>query len=216
MVRAARNREQLLGGRGAAAEAGRPAYSALMASAEPGPPASPGHEYPGQSEDAGQQDGVAAAYSAHRAELLGFARRSLGDTELAEDAVQETFARAWRARRLFNPRLGAMRAWLFAIERHIVVDLARLRGTRSTQPLGNNVPSAGDPLDDALRAAMVEQAVRGLTPLHREVIVEIYFRGRSSRELADELGLPDGTVRSRLYYALRALRARLAAQGWEP
>jgi RNA polymerase sigma-70 factor (ECF subfamily) len=48
------------------------------------------------------------------------------------------------------------------------------------------------------------------------VIVEIYFRGRSSRELADELGLPDGTVRSRLYYALRALRARLAAQGWEP
>ena len=78
------------------------------------------------------------------------------------------------------------------------------------------MPSAGDPLDDALRAAMVEQAVRGLTRLHREVIVEIYFRGRSSRELADELGLPDGTVRSRLYYALRALRARLAAQGWEP
>jgi RNA polymerase sigma-70 factor (ECF subfamily) len=169
-----------------------------------------------QSEDAAKQSGVEAAYSAHRAELLGFARRSLGDEELAEDAVQETFARAWRARHGFNPQLGAMRAWLFAIERHIVVDLARLRRARPAQPLGGDLACAGDPIDAALRSAQVGQALRGLTPLHRQVIVEIYFRGRPSRELAEELGLPEGTVRSRLYYALRALRAEFTAQGWEP
>jgi RNA polymerase sigma-70 factor (ECF subfamily) len=156
-----------------------------------------------------------AAYASHRAELLGFARRSLGDSELAEDAVQETFARAWRSRQRFNPSLGAMRTWLFAIERHIVVDFARLRRARPTYELDHELASPTDPIEAALLSALVEEALRTLAPPHRQAIVEIYFRGRSSRELAGELGLPEGTVRSRLFYALRALRQGLADRGWE-
>jgi len=169
-----------------------------------------------ESNGPGTQAELEAAYASHRAELLGFARRSLGDAELAEDVVQETFARAWRSRQRFNPSLGAMRTWLFAIERHIVVDLTRLRRARPTDELDRDLASPLDPIEAALRSAQVEEALRSLAPLHRQVIVEISFRGRSSRELAKELGLPEGTVRSRLFYALRALRAGLAAQGWEP
>lgn len=161
------------------------------------------------------QTELEAAYASHRAELLGFARRSLGDSELAEDAVQETFARAWRSRQRFNPSLGAMRTWLFAIERHIVVDFARLRRARPTYELDYDLASPSDPIEAALRSALVEEALRTLAPPHRQAILEIYFRGRSSRELAKELGLPEGTVRSRLFYALRALREGLSERGWE-
>jgi len=194
----------------------RAVYSDLVTSTGFRPPAGPGLERRTDSEDPVEQGGLEAAYAAHRAELFGFARRSLGDAELAEDAVQETFARAWRARQRFNPSLGAMRAWLFAIERHIVVDVARFRRARPVEVLGRELASDDDPIEAALRSAQVEDALRGLAPLHRQVIVEIYFRGRPSRDLADELGLPDGTIRSRLFYALRALRAGLTAQGWEP
>jgi len=163
----------------------------------------------------GDESDLEAAYASHRAELLGFARRSLGDSELAEDAVQETFARAWRSRQRFNPSLGAMRTWLFAIERHIVVDFARLRRARPTSELDHELASPSDPIGAALRSALIEDALRALAPPHRQAIVEIYFRGRSSRELAKELGLPEGTVRSRLFYALRALREGLSERGWE-
>jgi RNA polymerase sigma-70 factor (ECF subfamily) len=157
---------------------------------------------------------LGAAFKAHRAELLGFARRSLGDAELAEEAVQETFVRALRAQHRFDPKLGAMRAWLFTIQRHVVVDLARARTSRQAQALDRDLPSATDQVEVAMRAWNVEEALRRLGPDHRRVVLEIYYRGRPSRELARQLGIPEGTVRSRLYYALRALRLTLDEMGW--
>lgn len=166
------------------------------------------------SENRETRDRLGAAFEAHRAELLGFARQSLGDPELAEEAVQETFVRALRAEHGFNPELGAIRPWLFAIERHIIVDLARTRSARQTQELDRDLPSGIDQLEVAMRAWNVEEALRRLGPEHRQVVLEIYYRGRPSRELARQLGIPEGTVRSRLYYALRALRLTLDEMGW--
>lgn len=163
--------------------------------------------------DALDQDRLGSAFVAHRSELLGFARQSLGDLGLAEEAVQETFVRALRAQRRFDPRRGAMRSWLFAIERHIIVDLARRRSAHPTQQLNPNTPTGADQMDQALRAWNIEEALRRLGPEHRLVVLEIYFRGRPSRDLAQELGVPEGTVRSRLYYALRALRLTLDEMG---
>jgi RNA polymerase sigma-70 factor (ECF subfamily) len=160
------------------------------------------------------RDRVGAAFDGHRAELLGFARRSLGDPELAEEAVQETFVRALRTRHGFNPELGAIRPWLFAIERHVIVDLARARSARQTQELDRDLPSSVDQVEVAMRAWNVEEALRRLGPEHRQVVLEIYYRGRPSRELAGQLGIPEGTVRSRLFYALRALRLTLDEMGW--
>ena len=73
---------------------------------------------------------VREAYAAHAGELYGFAMRSLGDAGLAEEAVQETFLRAWRAGKRFDPEIGSLRTWLFAILRNVVIDLGRARAVR--------------------------------------------------------------------------------------
>ncbi|MGC2192368.1 MAG: sigma-70 family RNA polymerase sigma factor [Candidatus Dormiibacterota bacterium] len=157
---------------------------------------------------------LGVAFLTHQGELMGFARRALGDQSLAEEAVQETFVRALRARPGFDPKRGALRSWLFSIERRIIVDLARARTAHPAQQLDPNSPSAADQIEAAMRSWNVEAALRQLGPEHRLVVLEIYYRGRPSRELARELGVPEGTVRSRLYYALRALRAALYDMGW--
>src|SRR5206468_13055540 len=75
-------------------------------------------------------DGVRAVYAAHGPELYRFAVRSLGDRGLAEEAVQETFVRAWRAADRFDDELGSLRTSLFAIVRNVVIDLSRSRAVR--------------------------------------------------------------------------------------
>ncbi|MGH7643502.1 MAG: sigma-70 family RNA polymerase sigma factor [Candidatus Dormibacteria bacterium] len=169
----------------------------------------PGQDPRAPGDEVTDHEQLGIAFLTHRSELLGFARKSLGDQSLAEEAVQETFVRALRARSGFDPRRGAMRSWLFSIERRIIVDLARSRRAHPAQKLDPNSVAAADQLDVAMRTWNVEEALRRLSGEHRRVVLEIYYRGRSSREVARELGVPEGTVRSRLYYALRALRIAL-------
>ena len=159
--------------------------------------------------------GLRGAFIAHGGELFGFARRALDDTSAAEEAVQETFVRAWRARQRFDANLGTLRTWLFAIERNVVIDMARSRSLKHTEPLAEDVASGRDELETAMLGWQVEEAVRRLRPEHRHVLLETYYRGRQSREVAAELGIPEGTVRSRLFYALRSLRLALEEMGWE-
>ncbi len=147
--------------------------------------------------------------------MFGFARRATDDTGAAEEIVQETFVRAWRARHRFDPSLGNLRTWLFAIERNVVIDHARSRTIRRTEHLEHDVPVDADDLERAMVAWQVEEAVRRLRAEHRHVLLETYYKGRSSREVASELGIPEGTVRSRLFYALRSLRLVLEELGWE-
>jgi RNA polymerase sigma-70 factor, ECF subfamily len=80
---------------------------------------------------------VREAYAAHAGELYGFALRSLGERGMAEEAVQETFLRAWRAGERFDPELGSLRTWLFAILRNVVIDLGRARAARPGVAAGN-------------------------------------------------------------------------------
>ncbi len=160
------------------------------------------------------EQGVREAYAAHSGELYGFAVRSLGDAGLAEEAVQETFLRAWRAGDRFDPQIGSLRTWLFAILRNVVIDLGRARAARPRVAAEGPEPSV-DPLDDALLAWQVEEALRRIGGEHRRVIVETYFRGRPHAEVATELGIPLGTVKSRVYYGLRALRNVLEEMGYD-
>ena len=166
-----------------------------------------------------EEPGLRAAYAAHGGELYGFALRSLGDAGLAEEAVQETFLRAWRHSDRFDPEVASLRTWLFAICRHVVIDLARRRAVRP--PLAD-VPVAddadvvtGDEVDRALTAWQVEEALRRIGDEHRRVLVEVYYRARPYAEVAGELGVPVGTVKSRVYYGLRALRLALEEMGVE-
>ncbi len=157
---------------------------------------------------------VREAYAAHAGELYGFAVRSLGDSGLAEEAVQETFLRAWRAGERFDPQIGSLRTWLFAILRNVVIDLGRARASRPRVADGGIEPAV-EPLDDALLAWQVEEAMRRIGEQHRRVLVETYYRGRPYSEVADELGVPEGTVKSRVYYGLRALRVALEEIGYD-
>ncbi len=163
------------------------------------------------------EDGLNHAFLAYRIELTGLARRALGSSHLAEEAVQETFARAWRSRDRFDPSRGSLRTWLYSIERHLLVDMGRSRARR--EPRDAQVAEGSQVVTDEVERAMaswqVEEAIRQLTPEHRCVLVEIYFRGRTSKEMAERLDIPEGTVRSRLYYALRSLKPILEKMGWE-
>jgi RNA polymerase sigma-70 factor (ECF subfamily) len=157
---------------------------------------------------------VREAYAAHAAELYGFAVRSLADPGLAEEAVQETFLRAWRAGERFDPQIGSLRTWLFAILRNVVIDLGRARAARPRVAESGVEPSV-EPFDEALLAWQIEEAMRRIGDDHRRVLVETYYRGRPYAEVAEELGVPEGTVKSRVYYGLRALRVVLEEMGYE-
>jgi RNA polymerase sigma-70 factor, ECF subfamily len=161
--------------------------------------------------------GLHRAFVAYGAELTGLARRVLGSHHLAEEAVQETFERAWKARDRFDPAVGPLRAWLFSIERNLLVDMARSRGRRERldQRAAGGTEHVADGVERSIVTWQVEEAIRHLTPGHRAVLVETYFRGRTSKEVAGALGIAEGTVRSRLYHALRSVRSNLERSGWE-
>ena len=157
---------------------------------------------------------VREAYAAHSGELFGFAVRSLGDRGLAEEAVQETFLRAWRAGDRFDPQIGSLRTWLFAILRNVVIDLGRARASRPRVAESGIEPSV-EPLEQALLAWQVEEAMRRIGDDHRRVLLETHFRARPYAEVAAELGVPEGTVKSRVYYGLKALRVALEEMGYD-
>lgn len=161
-----------------------------------------------------------SAYDAHGAELYRFARRALGDAGQAEDAVQEAFVRAWRASDRYDPARASQRTWLFAILRNVVIDQARARRSRpglASQAEGHGASGgaiADDAIDQVLTAWQVDAALETLAEEHRRALVEVHWRGRPYAEVATELGVPEGTVKSRVYYGLRAMRAALEAGGW--
>jgi RNA polymerase sigma-70 factor, ECF subfamily len=167
--------------------------------------------------DLSGESGLRDAWLAHAGELYGYAQRCLGDSHAAEEAVQETFLRAWRAADRYD-QSRPLRPWLFAILRHVVVDETRSRagraGPRRDEP-PDTVTGGTDPLDSSVDGLLVSEALRRLRPDHRTVLVETYYRGRSYAEVSRQLGIPEGTARSRAFYALRAMRLALEEMGWE-
>lgn len=161
----------------------------------------------------GGVESVRALHDGFAGPLYVFAVRRLGDAQAAEEVVQDTLVRAWRARDSYDARRGPVAAWLFAIARNLVIDRTRRRAAR---PDATPLPVVADPVDEIdrmLEAWQVADALAGLTPAHREVVLACHYRGLTVREAAALLGVPEGTVKSRLYYALRALRLRLEEMG---
>jgi RNA polymerase sigma-70 factor (ECF subfamily) len=164
---------------------------------------------------------VQAAYAAHGAELYRFALRQLGDGGAAQDVVQEVFLRAWRASGSYDPQLAGLRTWLFAIARNVVVDEARRFAVRPwqrqlTDDADLDAPAAAAADEGLVDAWVVEEALRRISEEHRAAIVQTHLRGRPYAEVAAELGVPVGTVRSRVFYGLKALRLALDEMGVEP
>ena len=156
-------------------------------------------------------DAIRQLYSQHAKALHGYVRRFCPDPASADDIVQETFIRAWR----HLPQLRAdgrpIRPWLFRVARNLLTDADRAARSR---PVTVPASSAEGPGDDAglgqvLDRQLVADALRQLSPAHRTVLVETFYRGGSTATVARQLGIPAGTARSRLHYALDALRRHL-------
>jgi RNA polymerase sigma-70 factor (ECF subfamily) len=154
-------------------------------------------------------DEHAAALWSHCLRLTNY------DRPRAADVCQETLLRAWRHASVLDEEQGSVRAWLYTVARNIVIDESRTRRSKAEFPVAE-VPDSvheSDRSDEMLLTWVVADALTGLSPEHRAVLRECYFRGRPVAEAARTLGIPEGTVKSRTHYALHALRLALQEMG---
>ncbi|RJQ73067.1 sigma-70 family RNA polymerase sigma factor [Pseudonocardiaceae bacterium YIM PH 21723] len=152
---------------------------------------------------------ISALYEQFGGILFATALRLTGnDRQWAEDVVQETLFRAWRNAGKLDRQPGLLQAWLLTVARRIVIDTRRSRGARPTEvgPLAMDVAAGHNEEERMLSALVVSEALSQLTPEHREALQQTYLQDRTVNEAAEYLGISPGTVKSRVYYALRALR----------
>ncbi|MFL5890008.1 MAG: sigma-70 family RNA polymerase sigma factor [Solirubrobacteraceae bacterium] len=153
---------------------------------------------------------------AYAGELFGFALNALGERGTAEELVQEVFTRAWRHADRYDPARASVRTWLYQIARHAIIDARRRASVRPGLPL-HEPAAAAEPVGESLEQAMlgwqVVTALDRLSADHRQMIRLAHLQGLTMREIAERTGLPVGTVKSRTWYALRALRLALEEMG---
>jgi RNA polymerase sigma-70 factor (ECF subfamily) len=153
----------------------------------------------------------------HAGALWGYCLRLTGnDRAHAEDLLQETLLRAWRSSRLLDESRGSVRSWLFTVARNIAIDEWRTRRTRTEVSVAEppeHTDIGRDHTDQLLLSWVVADALSRLSEDHRAVLVCCYYRGMSVAEAARQLDVPEGTVKSRTHYALRALRLALEEMG---
>ena len=151
-----------------------------------------------------------AVYASHKRRMLARAIRIVVDRDLAEEAVQEAFVRAWRARATFDPSIGPIDSWLLAITGNVAVDLARARARRpplSASEADSVQPSAGlDPIARIALRAELRHALHRIKVNHRIAVVEVIVKDRPYADVAAELGVNIRTLRTRVHYGLRQLR----------
>jgi RNA polymerase sigma-70 factor (ECF subfamily) len=166
---------------------------------------------------ADEERAVAALYREYHRQLFSLVVRATGgDRQWAEDVVQETMIRAWRSIDRLEPDAGSLLPWLATVARRIVIDERRRRSARPPETGEaelETLPDVEDGLEDLLRTILVTEALKELSPAHREVLNETILRDRSVNQAAEALGIPVGTVKSRVYYAVRALRVVLEEKG---
>ncbi|MET7681078.1 sigma-70 family RNA polymerase sigma factor [Streptomyces sp. NPDC005423] len=159
-------------------------------------------------------------YLEHGPALYSYVLRLLdGDSYRAEDVIQETLLRCWNKRNLTDSEGMAVRPWMFRVARNLVIDAHRTRMARPqevshTSWLGDMCAEVDD-IDRMLSSMVLHDALEALTPAHREVLQATFFADRTTQQAADDLGIPRGTVKSRVYYALRSLKAALRERGME-
>ena len=152
---------------------------------------------------------VAAEYDAHGGALFGYAINALRNRSLAEDCVQETFLRAWRSRASFDASRGGARTWLFAIQRNVIVDLQRAQSRLPRIVGADEIQDAPGETADTLDRLVIVEALAKLSDEHRSAFVAIHVDGETYAEVSARTGVAVATLRTRVFYALRALRSHI-------
>ncbi len=151
----------------------------------------------------------------------GMARRIVADPSLADEVAQDTFLALWRRPGAFDSQRGSLQSFLLGVARNKGVDVVRREESRrrtrdallaEVEATTSGEPVASEQMDEVDRREAVKQALTGLSPVQREAIVLAYFGGRTYREVAQELGIPEGTAKTRLRDGLMKLRDLLASQ----
>ncbi|WP_329569272.1 sigma-70 family RNA polymerase sigma factor [Kitasatospora sp. NBC_01266] len=159
---------------------------------------------------------LAELYRLHGGYLLRALQRvTNGDRGKAEDILQETLLRAWQHPEAIANGPEQSRPWLFTVARRIAIDHYRMAAARAQEVSGEMLedrPLAEDPYERVLASRDIAKVLERLQPNHREVLVELHLNDSSVLEAARRLGVPPGTVKSRNFYAIRALRPHLAEQ----
>ena len=158
---------------------------------------------------------VRMLYDEHAAALWRYAMRLTGDQARAEDVVQETLLRAWQHPEVTDDNERSARAWLFTVARNMIIDERRSARFRNEVGTLEEAPEDTGPneVDSALDRLLIGDAMAQLSADHRAVIRRSYYLGWSTAQIAADLDIAEGTVKSRLHYAIRALRLTLQEMG---
>ncbi|MET0928554.1 MAG: sigma-70 family RNA polymerase sigma factor [Aeromicrobium sp.] len=155
-------------------------------------------------------------YDRHGAELYRYALGRLSDDAAAQDAVQETIVRAWRAAGRFDPATATLRTWLYAILRNVIIDHTTARQRAAVLPVlaaENREDHVSDHAVIVADTDLVTRALGLISHEHRTAIVETYLRDRAYADVAAELDVSVSTLRSRVFHGLRGLRQAMAVMG---
>jgi RNA polymerase sigma-70 factor (ECF subfamily) len=157
------------------------------------------------------EDAARRLYRKYRMELFRFGVHVLGDEGLAEEMVQETFAKFWQRAASYDPARGEVRAWLFTMARTTAYDIARRPSSRPLLPIEDfQLPPQYDSVDQALTVLTVDQALDKLPSIYADVM-RLVKDGFTHSEIAERLNIPIGTVKSRTAKAADTLKAELAS-----
>ena len=166
---------------------------------------------------AGDRDeALAGLYDAYGARLYALGVHLLHDRSLAEDLVQETFVRLWRSAGRYDPERSSVRTFVYTLARRAAVDLWR-RSSRMPVTAADAAEMedtiGGAAFDEVVHRLDVGEALDSLSPAHREVLDLQYHGDLTQRQVAERLGIPLGTVKTRTFHALRALSRELKERG---
>jgi RNA polymerase sigma-70 factor, ECF subfamily len=165
----------------------------------------------------GRHDAANALYDTYGASIYAFAWRRTGDAHLSREIVQDVMTNVWRSALTFDPERGTLRSWIFQIARNATFDAGRKRRSRPSVvrelPRHDADPLASDDVEAMFRSWLLTEALDRLPPDHRAVVDAVYFQQLKISEAAATLGVPEGTVKSRCFYALQNMRSALNELG---
>lgn len=177
-----------------------------------------------QAVEHGDKEAFETLYEQHARMVFSFVYKTVGDKFRTEEIVQDLFHRLWHKRLHYDPSRGSLRTWLLVIARRIAIDYAR-KVNPTTQAsdiddvhgiLPGNAEHQPDRIAELKEVqTMVSTALAQLPPEQQVLVERMYFQGSTQQELADELGVPLGTIKSRLRLAMSKLRRSLVAERLE-
>ena len=161
--------------------------------------------------DGDRGDPLRELYRRYASRVYGLGVQLLSERGLAEELVQETFVRVWRNAGRFDPARGSPATFIFTIARRLAIDLWRRPSSRPIEI--DPPPPSEDHVDRLVVGLGVRDALDSLTEPHRQVLELSYRDHLKQGEIAEKLGIPLGTVKTRTYHALRSLRSALEERG---